>query len=52
MDDKILFIMTVHGSYVVYHCKCSSSLKTNGFWLTVYVFIVHQLERFVPADEQ
>ncbi len=31
--------------YVVCPFKCSSSLKSSGFWLAVNVFIVHQVER-------
>ncbi len=43
--SNILFIIW----YVVWHIKCSSSLKSDGFWLVFNVFIIHQLEKY-PSE--
>ncbi len=42
--SNVLFIIGTCCSFVFCHFKCSSSLKQDGFWLAVIVFINHQLE--------
>ncbi len=37
--------------FVVCHFKCSSSLKSTGFWLAVNVFIIHQVEKNIQNNK-
>ncbi len=39
------FIISMCCNYVLWHFKCSISLKQDGFWLAVNVFISQQMEK-------